>query len=115
MAEPQMAAALAELGALYQTVACLSDKNGARVVRLRHWTLGRDLILRQYSSPVPAYDLLVGVRHPNLPAVYESRHFPDGQLVLEEAIDGITAAEVMVFALAASPCATAARVSPVAS
>ncbi len=95
MAEPQMAAALAELGALYQTVACLSDKNGARVVRLRHRTLGRDLILRQYSSPVPAYDLLVGVRHPNLPAVYESRHFPDAQLVLEEAVDGITAAEVL--------------------
>ena len=50
MAEPQMAAALAELGALYQTVACLSDKNGARVVRLRHRTLSRDLILRQDSS-----------------------------------------------------------------
>ena len=95
MTEPKMITSLTELSALYQTVACLSDKNGARVVRLRHRTLGRDLILRQYSSPVPAYDLLVGVRHSNLPAVYESHHFSDGQLVLEEAIDGITAAEVL--------------------
>ncbi len=65
MAEPKMISSLTELSALYQTVACLSDKNGARVVRLRHRTLGRDLILRQYSSPVPAYDLLVGVRYPS--------------------------------------------------
>ena len=83
------------LDELYLTVARLSDQNGAKVLRLRHRTLGRDLILRQYQTPVPAYDLLVGVRHKNLPTVYESRHFPEGQLVFEEAIDGITAAEVL--------------------
>lgn len=76
-------------------VKVLSEKNGATVMRLRHKTMEKDLILRRYPAPVEAYDALWELRHPNLPEVYDSLHFTDGQIVLEEYIDGVTAAEVL--------------------
>ena len=79
----------------YQIVKTLARKNGSEVLLLRHRSLGRDLVLRQYAKPVPAYDILAELRHPNLPEVYDSLRFPDGQIVLEEAIDGLTVAEVL--------------------
>ncbi len=79
----------------YQVVKILSQKNGAQTMRLRHRRLGWDLILRHYIKPVPAYDILKELRHPNLPEVYDSLRFSDGQIVLEEAIDGLTVAEVL--------------------
>lgn len=79
----------------YQVVKILSRKNGAQIMRLRHRHLDRDLILRHYTKPVPAYDILKKLYHPNLPEVYDSLRFSDGQIVLEEAIDGLTVAEVL--------------------
>lgn len=79
----------------YQVVKTLSEKNGASVLQLRHRTLHRDLILRHYPKPVCAYDILRELRHPNLPEVYDSLHFSDGQFVLEEYIEGLTVAEVL--------------------
>lgn len=86
---------LEQIKQTYCVVKVLSKKNGATVARLRHKTLQKDLILRRYSDPVLAYDMLKDVRHPNLPEVYDCLHFPDGQIVLEEYIDGLTAAEVL--------------------
>lgn len=86
---------LARLRQTYGVVKTLSSKNGAEVLQLRHRTLGRDLVLRRYARPVDAYDILAGLRHPNLPEVYDSLHFADGQLVLEEYIEGLTVAEVL--------------------
>lgn len=91
----EMEAYLEQVRQTYRVVKVLSEKNGARVEQLRHKTLEKDLILRQYPAPVPAYDLLREIRHPNLPEVYDSLHFADGQIVLEEYIDGLTAAEVL--------------------
>ena len=86
---------LEQIRQTYRVVKVLSEKNGAKVEQLRHKTLGKDLILRQYPATIPAYDLLREIRHPNLPEVYDSLHFSDGQIVLEEYIDGLTAAEVL--------------------
>lgn len=79
----------------YRVVRLLSEKNDAAVMRLRHKTLEKDIILRRYSDPIPAYDALKEIRHPNLPEIYDSLRFADGQIVLEEFIDGVTAAEVL--------------------
>lgn len=79
----------------YRIAKILSQKNGARVLRLRHRTLERDLILRQYPRPVLAYDILKKLRHPNLPEVYDSLRLSDGQIVLEEYVEGLTVAEVL--------------------
>lgn len=89
------AAFFEQLKQTYQVVKTLSEKNGAAVLRLRHRTLHKDLLLRRYQKPVPAYDILQALRHPNLPEVYDSLHFPDGQLVFEQYIDGLTVAQVL--------------------
>lgn len=79
----------------YELVSVLSRKNGGEVLRLRHKTMGRDLILRLYPAPVEAYEKLCAVTAENLPEIYDVTALADGQAVLEEFIDGITVAAVM--------------------
>lgn len=79
----------------YAVVAVLSEKNGGKVLRLRHKELKKDLILRQYPEKVAAYTLLSGIRCENLPEVYDVIDCDDGQIVLEEYIDGVTVAQIM--------------------
>ncbi len=78
----------------YRPIKVLSEKNGARILHLRHRTMQRDLICRQYEEPVTAYEILKTLRHPNLPEVYES-FSGDSQIVLEEFIEGISVAQVL--------------------
>ena len=86
---------IASLKPHYQVVKCLSDKNGAKVLKMRNTELSRDLVLRQYAKPVLAYEQLKSVQHRNIPVIYDTFVLKDGQIVLEEAIDGITVAEVL--------------------
>ena len=80
---------------VYQLVSVLSDRNEGSVFRVRHKERKQDLVLRSLPSPVSAYEELCGVCCENLPFIYESILLDDGQIVLEEYIDGITVAEVM--------------------
>lgn len=86
---------IASMKPRYQVVKCLSDKNGAKVLKMRNTELSRDLVLRQYAKPVLAYEQLKSVQHRNIPMIYDTFALEDGQIVLEEAIDGITVAEVL--------------------
>jgi len=79
----------------FMITALLSDKNGSTVYKLLHRRLGNCIILRKNTVPVPAYNILKNFKHNNLPEVYDSLHFDDGQIVLEEYIDGISVAEVL--------------------
>ncbi|MBQ3068582.1 MAG: serine/threonine protein kinase [Clostridia bacterium] len=79
----------------YQFVAVLSKKNGGQILRLRHKKLGRDMLLRKYKAPVKAYEALCGIRSPHLPEIYDVITLRDGQIVLEEFIDGITLSDVL--------------------
>lgn len=79
----------------YELVSVLSSKNECKVLRLRHKKLGRDIVLRSYSEPVPAYELISDIECENLPLIYDVKNLEDGQIVLEEFIDGMTVAEIM--------------------
>lgn len=79
----------------YDFIRKLSNKNGARIILLKHKTLGTRLVLRQYETPVLAYDFLKTVKFENLPLVFDTVTLDDGQLVFEEYIDGITVADVL--------------------
>lgn len=79
----------------YAVVAVLSEKNGGNVLRLRHKELKKDLILRQYPERIAAYTLLSGIRCENLPEIYDETDCEDGQIILEEFIDGATVAQIM--------------------
>lgn len=79
----------------YSLVSVLSDKNECRVLRVRHKASGRDMVVRSFPEPVAAYEALCGIACINLPLVYDVRNLEDGQIVLEEFIEGITVAQVM--------------------
>jgi len=78
----------------YRPICVLSHKNGATVWRARHKVLFRDVIVRQYTAPVPAYELLKSFCHENLPDILDSVPCEDGHIVLEEYINGISVADV---------------------
>ena len=80
---------------LYTLVAALSQKNGCEVLRLRNKKTGKDLVLRSFPQPLPAYEKLQHIRCANIPEIYDVLEMDEGQIVLEEYIDGITVAQVM--------------------
>ena len=80
---------------IYTLVSVLSQKNGCEVLRLRNKKSGKDLVLRSFPRPLPAYEKLQNIRCINLPEIYDVLETDDGQIVLEEYIDGLTVAQVM--------------------
>lgn len=86
---------LATLLEQYHLVHVMADKNGCRVLRLRHKVMERDLVARQLPYASSAYEWLCGVVCPHLPQVYDVIEAKDGYTVLEEYIDGITVADAM--------------------
>lgn len=80
---------------VYTVIKKMSGKNNGEILLMRHKTLGADIVVRHYSKPVEAYTKLHSYVHPNIPKVYESLLFEDGQIVLEEYVNGITVSEVL--------------------
>lgn len=78
----------------YHLVHVMADKNGCRVLHLRHKELERDLVVRQLAYPVGAYAVLCDLSCDHLPQTYDVIDTEDGQTVLEEYVDGITVAEL---------------------
>lgn len=79
----------------YSLVAVLSEKNECQVLRLRNKATEQDLVLRSCPKHLDAYEALCAIRCENLPEVYDAIDVDDGQIVLEEYIDGITVSDVM--------------------
>ena len=84
-----------EILRIYSLVAVLSRKNDCKVLRLRNKKLGKELVLRSFPHALEAYEKLKHIRCENLPEIYDVLELEDGQIVLEEYIDGITVAQVM--------------------
>ena len=79
----------------YDLVNVLSRKEGSEVLRLRHKTLERDIVLRVYNEGCNAYEALKSIKHENLPIIYDALNFDDGQIIFEEFVDGITVAQIL--------------------
>ena len=80
---------------VYSLARLLSRKNGCDVLHLKTKKSERDLVLRSFPHSVAAYEELQNIRHINLPEIYDVLEMEDGQIVLEEYIDGLTVAQVM--------------------
>ncbi len=80
---------------LYSLVTVLSDKNECRVMRVRNKLSGKDMVVHCFSKPVAAYEALYPITCENLPLIYDVIDLEDGQIVLEEFVEGLTVAEVM--------------------
>ena len=79
----------------YKLIGVLADKNNCKTLRLRHKSLDKDIVLHSLPKPVIAYEILCKIKCENLPWIYDVITLQDGQIVLEEFIDGVTIAEVM--------------------
>lgn len=84
-----------ELFKSYTLVEVLSNKNNCKVLHLRNTALGKDLVLRSLPRSTGAYEKLTSIRCENLPEIYDIKNCIDGQIVLEEFINGMTVAQVM--------------------
>ena len=80
---------------IYSLAGVLSNKNNCEVLHLRNKTSENDLVLRSFPSVLAAYEKLQNIRCDHLPEIYDVLQMDDGQIVLEEYIDGITVAQVM--------------------
>ncbi len=78
---------------VYKLVSKLSDKNSCKVLRLRNSSNGRDMVARISNAKTDAYKLLQSVCCAHLPLVYDVIDLEDGQIVLEQYIDGIALAQ----------------------
>lgn len=86
---------LTDLFKVYSLVAVLSDKNDCKVLRLRNKIYKKDVVVRSFPKAIAAYEELYNVKSDNLPVIYDVIDLDDGQIVLEEFIEGLTIAEVM--------------------
>ncbi len=80
----------------YHLVHVMADKNDCRVLHLRHKMLERDVVVRHLPYPSPVYEALCALVCDHLPQVYDVVENRDGYTVLEEYIDGVTVADVMM-------------------
>ncbi len=79
----------------YSLVGVMSEKNHCTVLRMRNNRCNKDLVVHHLPAPVAAYEKLYEIQCKNLPLVYDVLPVDDGQIVLEEYIDGITVAQMM--------------------
>lgn len=86
---------LTELFGAYSLVSVLSDKNECRVLRVRNKSTSRDIVVRSFFTAVSAYEELYNINSQNLPLIYDVINCDDGQIVLEEFIEGVNVSEVM--------------------
>lgn len=86
---------LTELFKVYSLVSVLSEKNNCKVLRVRNKSTERDMVIRSYTEKISAYEELYSINSQNLPLIYDVINLDDGQIILEEYINGITIAEVM--------------------
>ena len=86
---------LTEIFKAYSLVSVLSDKNECKVLKLKNKKTDAHMVLRSLPKALAAYEELYTIKCENLPLVYDIINLDDGQIVLEEFIEGITIAEVM--------------------
>ncbi len=79
----------------YRLVKVLADKNDSQTLRVRHRSLERDMVIRSLPKPFAAYSMLCTIRCQQLPIIFDVVTLDDGQIVLEEFIDGVTIHDVM--------------------
>lgn len=79
----------------YDIIRTLSNKNDSLSILIKHKTLKQYVVYRYFKEPVPIYDYLKTISFENLPDIYDSFLVEDGQIVLEEYIDGITVGDVI--------------------
>ena len=80
-------------------VKALRNEENKSLIVLRHKSLGNRIVVRKYRGNVSVYEMLGRISHPNLPRIYSAEQSGDECTVVEEYIDGITVADVLMSGL----------------
>ncbi len=86
---------LTDIFKAYSLVSVLSNKNECKVLKLKNKELNKYIVVRSSPKSISAYEELYSINCANLPLIYDIINLADGQIVLEEFIEGVTIAEVM--------------------
>lgn len=86
---------LASLKPTYSLVKAIKSNENYHVYRFRNVKQNKDIIIRYYQTPQAAYEELCPISCENLPLIYDVIPLDDGQIVLEEYIEGLTIADAM--------------------
>jgi len=83
----------------YSVVKAYKNTEEKSIVLLRHNELKKEIICRRFKGSGEVYQFLTSISFPNLPAIYEVSKTDDKIIVLEEFINGITVADVLLDGL----------------
>lgn len=79
----------------YAVIGVLRESEKIVIHRLRHKTLGRDLVQLSFEGDAAIYRFLQKINHPHLPRVFAVTEHEGRCIVLEEFIDGSTVADML--------------------
>lgn len=83
----------------YVVVSVLKKEENSEVVRLRNKKMNKDVVRISYQGNSSVYRRLMMIHHDNLPVIYDVYENNGTVNVLEEFIDGITVADVLMCGL----------------
>lgn len=86
---------ISELERVYVRVTVISEKKDKRIYRYRHRELGRDILLKLLTEDVPICRFLCGIKHDNLPEIYDIIELDGCFAVLEEFVPGMNLSEIL--------------------
>lgn len=79
----------------YTVVKVMKNTSEKQIRVLRHNTMGKNLVYRQFAGEPEVYNKLLGLTHPNLPRIYQVWRHEQQTALLEEWIDGVTVFDVL--------------------
>lgn len=85
---------LTEIFKVYSLVSVLSDKNECKVLKLKNKEHNKYIVVRSFPKVISAYEELYAINCANLPLIYDVINLDDGQIVLEEFIEGVPEAYI---------------------
>ncbi|MBR0348620.1 MAG: serine/threonine protein kinase [Clostridia bacterium] len=80
-------------------VKALKKSEKKSVIVMRHKAMGTQVVVRKFNSDGCVYEMLSRISHPNLPRIYSVEKSGDLCCVVEEYINGITIADVILTGL----------------
>ena len=83
----------------YSVVKVLKKTEEKEIVIWRHKTLNKDVVLRKCNGDISVYETLSKITFENLPSVFDVAKDENKIVVLEEFINGITIADVLMDGL----------------
>ena len=83
----------------YSVVKVYKKTDEKSIILLRHNELKKEIICRKFIGDCSAYKILQGISYKNIPAVYEVQQSGDEVIVLEEFVNGVTVADILLDGL----------------